>query len=99
MHSQFPELVRKVLEGQARPAECFAVTRYLLAARQASAQGIDDEHARAAHARLLRLDESRIRECVAQDRTLERYTPGELGTLRGHWLAMTPGLAPPSLAP
>jgi cellulose synthase operon protein C len=100
---QFDDQVRQVLDENVRPIECYAVSRYALAARAAQRGNIDNEYSREAIDRLQAYGHERIAECIAQqqqqDSSLEAYRPGEFTRARrGQYIDLPLDVSAPPLA-
>jgi TolA-binding protein len=99
---QFEDTVRDTLNAQVRPIECFAVARYVLAARAARRGNLDTQYSREAIDRLQEYGEERIAECItearAQDSSYEAYQPNEFARARrGMQVPVPSGVAAPPL--
>lgn len=86
VREQLQDTLRSQLDERARPVECLAIERYVLAARLARRASLPIPEAAAARARLAAYGEERVRECAdaahARDPTFAPYTPGELDPVR-----------------
>src|SRR5262249_19109800 len=100
---QVEDQIRQVLDQKVRPIECYAIARYVLAARAARVASFDDTYSQLSIDRLQAYGDERIAECVEETRKRDAgfasYTAGEFTRApRGQPLALPRGSSMPSAA-